>query len=666
MTIVEAAPAREPEPRATAGRRPEPSHRARFLAGLALALAVGIGLSWAWLGGARGRAAEGRERREAVARLLVLVDLVQRAGGEGDALRAAVAAWQGAAPAPSSVRVAVLQGLRLEASTDPRDTGTRAAPRRLDRDEKPLFDRGQRLRAAVQGNREGRASRPEVEVARLTDGRLSLAAPFDRDGSPAGLVEVELPPGGAGGAPGPLGPILAFALPCAAFFGASRLLRRRVALGAAALACLVAGVGGYAAHALGAAGLARRQAHAAVASRVRALAAEEKELLTRLRLAAVPVPVAGDLDVDPLRRPLGLVTAEGGVDPGRAAADAAAIASEGTWAIGGAGALALPLLLAVGLGWAGAAGRSVLRNRHAYVYTLPAMVAMLLLVFFPFGYGIVLSFTDSNIYNTSAPLGEIWLGLKNYAAILGDLEFVRRAADGTRIFNYQNFYYTFLFTVGWTVSNVAIGVSLGLALALALDVKGLAFKPIYRVLLILPWATPNYITALIWKGMFHQQFGVVNQARAFFGMAPVAWFERPLTSFATALATNGWLSFPFMMVVSLGALQSIPADLYEAARVDGASRWQQFRAITLPSLRPALVPAVILSVVWTFNMFNVIYLVTAGEPGNSTEILVTQAYKYAFERYRYGYAAAYATVIFLILLVYGVFQIRVTRATEGI
>ena len=146
---------------------------------------------------------------------------------------------------------------------------------------------------------------------------------------------------------------------------------------------------------------------------------------------------------------------------------------------------------------------------------------------------------------------------------------------------------------------------------------------------------------------------------------PVAWFDRPLTSFLTALATNGWLSFPFMMVVSLGALQSIPAEIYEAARIDGASRWQQFRAITLPSLKPALVPAVILSVVWTFNMFNIIYLVTQGEPGSSTEILVTQAYKFAFERYRYGYAAAYSTIIFGILLVYGSIQNRVSRATEA-
>jgi len=209
-------------------------------------------------------------------------------------------------------------------------------------------------------------------------------------------------------------------------------------------------------------------------------------------------------------------------------------------------------------------------------------------------------------------------------------------------------------------------VTLGLILALILNLKDFKFRAFYRVLLILPWATPTYITALVWQGMFHRQFGVINQIIQIFGGPPVPWFDRPLTSFLAVLTTNGWLSFPFMMVISLGALQSIPSDLYEAARVDGATRLQQFRAITLPSLRPALVPAIILSVIWTFNQFNVIYLVSAGQPAGATELLITQAYKLAFEQYRYGYAAAYSVVIFLILLAYGTWQNKVTGATEAI
>jgi arabinogalactan oligomer / maltooligosaccharide transport system permease protein len=203
-------------------------------------------------------------------------------------------------------------------------------------------------------------------------------------------------------------------------------------------------------------------------------------------------------------------------------------------------------------------------------------------------------------------------------------------------------------------------------LALALNTPGLKGKAIYRVLLILPWAIPNYITALIWKALFHQQFGAINQAIQMFGGEPVAWFDGVFTSFLTGLATNGWLSFPFMMVVILGGLQSISADMYEAATVEGATRRQQFWRITLPLLKPTLVPAVILSVVWTFNMFNVIYLVSGGEPAGANEILITKAYKIAFEEYRYAYSAAYSTVIFLILLVYGVFQTRMTRATEAV
>jgi arabinogalactan oligomer/maltooligosaccharide transport system permease protein len=121
-----------------------------------------------------------------------------------------------------------------------------------------------------------------------------------------------------------------------------------------------------------------------------------------------------------------------------------------------------------------------------------------------------------------------------------------------------------------------------------------------------------------------------------------------------------------MMVVALGALESIPRDMYEAAEVDGASAWQRFRHITLPHLRPALTPAIVLGAIWTFNMFNVIYLVTEGRPGGGTDILVTEAYRWAFERgERYGLASAYATIIFVILLVWTVFQTRVMRRTEA-
>jgi arabinogalactan oligomer / maltooligosaccharide transport system permease protein len=325
------------------------------------------------------------------------------------------------------------------------------------------------------------------------------------------------------------------------------------------------------------------------------------------------------------------------------------------------GFLAALLAAFIGFGGAAATGRAFKDNPTAYVYVGPALLGMLALAFFPFFYGFMLSFTDTTLLNQGASWGERWVGLSNYFTILNDFKF---GGSGSA-FNYQNFYWTLGVTILWTVTNVVLGVSIGLAMALLLNIKGLKGVAVYRTLLILPWAIPNYITALTWKGMFHPQFGAINQAIQAFGGQPVQWFDSFGPSFITGLATNAWLSFPFMMVVALGALQAVDEDMYEAARIDGASPWQQFWHITLPSLRPALLPAVIVSVVWTFNMFNVIYLVSAGQPSGSTEILVTRAYKIAFEEYRYGYAAAYSVVIFMILLVYGVFQIKATAATEA-
>jgi arabinogalactan oligomer/maltooligosaccharide transport system permease protein len=374
-------------------------------------------------------------------------------------------------------------------------------------------------------------------------------------------------------------------------------------------------------------------------------------------------------DADRFRRPLGLVLASGKLDEARRAGEMGRIAASTARVLGSFAVLALAVLVWVGFGFASRLGATLRKHRQAYTYTFPALFGMLLLVFLPFLYGVALSFSDMSLYTSQAPVGDLfsklWVGLKNFTDILGDFHVATRSAAGL-VWNYQNIYWTLGITIIWTVTNVAYGVGMGLFLALILNTKGLLARPIYRVIFILPWAMPNYITALIWKGMFHQQFGVFNQIIQMFGGTPVSWFEKTSTSLFACIATNAWLSVPFMMVISLGALQSISADLYEAARVDGATRWQQFRSITLPSLKPALVPAVILSVIWTFNMFNIIYLVSAGEPGHSTEILITQAYKFAFEQYRYGYAAAYSMVIFAILLTYGIWQNKVTKATEGI
>ena len=145
------------------------------------------------------------------------------------------------------------------------------------------------------------------------------------------------------------------------------------------------------------------------------------------------------------------------------------------------------------------------------------------------------------------------------------------------------------------------------------------------------------------------------------------WLGDVTHAFQACIVTNVWLGFPFMMVIALGGMQGIPHELYEAARIDRASRWQQFWHITLPLLKPVLLPAVTLGTIWTFNNLNVIWLVSnGGEPQDSTHILVSYVYKAVFNLYRYGYGAALSMVIFFMLLAFSILFLRQTRATESV
>jgi ABC-type sugar transport system permease subunit len=290
----------------------------------------------------------------------------------------------------------------------------------------------------------------------------------------------------------------------------------------------------------------------------------------------------------------------------------------------------------------------VAKNRTALSFLTPAAIAMLVLVATPFVIGIVIGFYDHHAGTWS------FVGIDNFVEIL--------SGGGRPLEDPLNFWFILGVTVLWTVANITLHVTIGVALALLLSRKWIFGRGIFRMLLILPWAIPNYITALMWNGMFKGEYGAVNSLLAAAGLDRVDWLSSWATAFAANVTTNTWLGFPFMMVVALGALETIPKELYEAAAVDGASAWQRFRHITLPHLRPALGPAVALGSIWTFNMFNVIYLVSGGKPNNSTNILVTDAYRWAFERgERYGMAAAYGTVIFLILLLWTVFGTRIVR-----
>ncbi len=283
------------------------------------------------------------------------------------------------------------------------------------------------------------------------------------------------------------------------------------------------------------------------------------------------------------------------------------------------------------------------------VLVVPSFILLVAVVFYPFVYNLLLAFGNMNLNKI-----QDW-------QLIGVRQFVKIFTEPSQ----PDFYAVFGKTIIWTVVNVVFHVSLGVFLALLLNQK-VRGKSIYRTLLILPWAIPQYIVALTWRGMFNYEYGSINLILTkYLGMPAVEWLRSPTEAFLACIITNVWLGFPFMMVVALGALQSIPHELYEAAEIDGAGWWHKFRTITIPLIRPVMIPAITLGTVWTFNNLNIVWLVSnSGEPSDSTHILVSFVYKAAFNYYSFSYAAALSLVIFLILFVFSMMFMRQSKATE--
>ena len=282
-------------------------------------------------------------------------------------------------------------------------------------------------------------------------------------------------------------------------------------------------------------------------------------------------------------------------------------------------------------------GRLIGKNTP-YLFIAPAFIVMAIMVFYPLGYGFWLSLTNMSLRTFKNPG---FVGLQNYIRVFQDPEVLA----------------TFIRTIIWTFVNVFFHVTIGLFLAILLNRK-LPGKSILRVFLIIPWAMPQYIAALTWKGMFNQNFGAINLMLGWFGIENLPWLSDPKLTFYAAIITNIWLGFPFMMMITLGGLQSISSELYEAADIDGASAWNKFKDITLPLLKPTLTPAIILGTIWTFNMLNVIIILAGGYGNKETQILVTDVYRLAFNFYRYGFAAAYSVLIFVFFLVFSLIYVR--------
>lgn len=295
--------------------------------------------------------------------------------------------------------------------------------------------------------------------------------------------------------------------------------------------------------------------------------------------------------------------------------------------------------------------QSLRQKIFIFFLVTPALIILLGVVVYPFVYNVIISLSNMNLRHIRD--WEI-VGFRNYAKVFTEP-------------SQPDFYSIFIKTIVWTVVNLFFHVTVGVFLALILNQKEIRGKGIFRTILVLPWAVPQLIVALTWRGMFNYEYGSINQILGKIGLPAVEWLRSPFEAFAAAIITNVWLGFPFMMVIALGALQSIPQDLYEAADIDGATWYHKLRTITIPLIKPVMVPAITLGTIWTFNNLNIIWLVSnAGEPSDNTHILVSFVYKAAFNFYRYGYGAALSMIIFFILLVFSVVFMRKTKVTETV
>ena len=266
---------------------------------------------------------------------------------------------------------------------------------------------------------------------------------------------------------------------------------------------------------------------------------------------------------------------------------------------------------------------------------------MALLVLYPLIYGFVISLFDTNLINR-------WdfVGLEHFTRALTNPVFMK--SIGT--------------TVLYSGMIVAGTMIVGTVLALVLNMD-IPFRTFFRVILILPWLFPEVVVALLWKWMFNPIYGILSQIFVTLGLTnePIAWLEDPNAALFSVVIASVWKGFPLVMVLVLAGLQSISADLYEAASLDGANKLNLFRHITLPGLAPILLVTVILETVWWFKHFTIVWLMTAGGPIDATNIVSIAIYRTAFQNFQWGQAAALAAIVFVICLAASMVYRRVIR-----
>lgn len=301
--------------------------------------------------------------------------------------------------------------------------------------------------------------------------------------------------------------------------------------------------------------------------------------------------------------------------------------------------------------------QNLIAQGYPYLISGPSLFILIFAVIFPILFSFALAFTNYDLYHSPPANLADWVGFDTFAKIF--------TVDIWR----STFFSVLGWTVIWTLVASTLQVALGIFMAVLVNQKDLRFKKFYRTVLVLPWAVPGFVTILIFAGLFNDSFGAINNdILAMVGIDAIPWLTDENWSKVALILMQGWLGFPFIFLVTTGVLQSIPEDLYEAARIDGASIFAQFRNITMPMILIATAPVIITQFTFNFNNFNIIYLFNGGGPAvpgstaGGTDILVSWIYKLTLQSSQYSLAAALTILLSVFVITIALWQFRRTDA----
>ncbi|MEX0853543.1 MAG: sugar ABC transporter permease [Bauldia sp.] len=293
--------------------------------------------------------------------------------------------------------------------------------------------------------------------------------------------------------------------------------------------------------------------------------------------------------------------------------------------------------------------RRIVNHRADYLYVLPALVVMLVVIAYPVYYTIELSF-----FKTPANLqirDKIFVGLDNYGTILTSASF-RDVTINTLI---------------WTISSTLFAFLLGLFAALALH-REFVGRGILRAIFLIPWVVSAVAASYVWKWLYHSDFGVIGALAVQLGLSdkPINFVDNLYTVLPSLIVVNIWKEFSFAMIMLMAGLQTVPEQLLRAAQVDGANTWQRFLHVTFPHLKGISMVTVLLLMVANFNSFIIPWIMTGGGPAGASDIWITQIYQLAFGRQRWGVASAYAVILFIVMMALGYLYVKaLTRGDEA-